>query len=264
MRQSHIRAPRFIATMALLAAVAAQRESLAATILSEGHVDVGVHYGAGEWEFEVHDGENDVEYDPADVILLAKKESIVARPAGANYDFLGVPAGADIWLLPQGQNPSLLFLGIANEENVSSDFSTWNPGDPRIPAGSFRWLEWELVSASGPGEFALYSEGSGSVTNWMSTFSNPNPNAFYQLIGSHSHVNWAFTAAGDYAVTFRVTARLADGSFSTSDDATFHFRAEPLQSAVPEPSSLALAGIGMGVLGFVKYRRRGARSAHVC
>jgi surface-anchored protein len=233
----------------------------AEVLLTSGHVDVAVNYDGRGWEFGVHDDESGNEYEPDEATLVVPYSGRIVRPSSSAFDFLGVPVGGHIWVLPQNEDPDLLFLGIASEETNPALFSAWSPGDPRLPAGNFKWLRWNLVSASTPlgGHFSMFSVGSfGDPLLWMSTFDNPNDNSFFQLVGSHSHVNWAFTAAGTYELTFQVTAMLADGSMTTSDEGTFRFRVMGPSAAVPEPSSVVLAVTGVGLIAGLRLRRRRA------
>lgn len=262
MRSHRMFTPRAIvfALAACLATIAAPLR--AETLLTSGHVDIGANFEGGAWEFEVHDEDSNTAFDPADVVLVVPLAARGPRPASSNFDFLGVPVGSDVWILPQTRDPSLLFLGIASEETDPADFAAWSPGDPRLPSGNFKWLRWDLVAASTPlgGQFSVFNVRSfGDPLLWMSTYANPNDNSFFQRLGGHSHTNFAFTAAGDYLLTFRVTAMLADGSMTQSDEGTFRFRVLGSTQVVPEPSSIALALSGLGLLAGIRLRRRHAR-----
>jgi surface-anchored protein len=256
-------APLRALALAALASVAALPVR-AETLLTQGHVDLGANYEGGAWGFEVHDGETDTEYDPADAVLVAPLAARMARPGSSSFDFLGVAPGEDVWILPQSEDPGLLFLGIASEHTDPRDFGAWNPGDSRIPAGSFKWLEWQLVGVDSPAgaHFSLFSVDSfGQPLLWMSTFANPNPNSFFQLVGGHSHANFAFTHAGDYDITFRVRGMLADGTMTESGDGTFRFRVlGDTQVVVPESSSITMATLGLGLVAGLGWRRRRARA----
>jgi surface-anchored protein len=71
------------------------------------------------------------------------------------------------------------------------------------------------------------------------------------LAGSHGHANWAFTAPGDYDLTFTASGTLAGGGDPvTSDPTTFRF------TVVPEPGTTTLFLIGTGLL--LGLPRRGA------
>jgi surface-anchored protein len=63
--------------------------------------------------------------------------------------------------------------------------------------------------------------------------------------GEHRHVNWAFSAPGDYTVTFEASGILQAGSqFTDSGPVDYFFHVE----AVPEPGTLALLGLGGAML----------------
>ncbi len=119
--------------------------SRAQTPLYTGHTDVGLDYDEtlNVWNLHVHDGETDTAYSPAsDALLVVKPTAHTLIPSGTQWSFLG-NAGSSIWILPQTENPHLLFLGIGAEELTPGIFS----GDS---------LSLNLKHISGPGQFTLF------------------------------------------------------------------------------------------------------------
>jgi surface-anchored protein len=171
--------------------------------ISTGHVDViDVDYASGA--LTVQALVNGVERDPATVELVVLNGARTTVPSNSAYSFLGAP-GDPVWILPQTQNTNLLWPG-------------WNATD--VPSGVFQSLQMSLTSVTG-GELAIYTTGLGSPTV---LFDNGNglPDTRSLAAGAHTHANWAFSSAGTYTVTFRVSGTLTNGT-TVSDDATYTF-----------------------------------------
>lgn len=179
--------------------------------VTSGHADVGIAFEDGKLELHVHDEEAGVEFAPSEALIFVGPQAEIGRASGTAFDFLGVPAGAPVWVLPAVENPEIPFLGIGAEEIAANTFSK----------GSFKL---SLASVSGPGEFAVYSiGGTGIVTIGMATSDGIGPEDTIALVeGSHAHQNWAFSAKGRYEVALRVSATLDDGT-PLSDTAKFIF-----------------------------------------
>jgi hypothetical protein len=124
--------------------------------LTTQHVDIGLGEGTS-LELHWHDEDNDEEYEPSEAFAyIDPTYALNLRPAGSQWDFLGVSSGENIYILPQNQNPNLLFLGVGAEEVDPGTWAAWNPGDSRGGANSSQvWLRLSLVSVSGPGHFSV-------------------------------------------------------------------------------------------------------------
>jgi surface-anchored protein len=204
-------------------------------ILSVGHADIGVGYAGGVWDLHVHDDFD--EYEPEDTLLRALPGSLAIRPNGSQWDFLGVGAGAPIWVLPQTLDPNLLYLGIAAEEVGSGIFDNDQ-------------VFWNLKSVSGPGHFAIWQNGGfGNPIVKMASADGITPgDQFLVPAGGHQHANFGFTALGLYQVGLSVGGYIG-GQWVESDTAFYNFE------AVPEPATLAALGLGAATL----LRRRARR-----
>jgi len=205
-----------------------------AAIYTAGHGDIGIAYegGALEPHVHIHDGSivdgvpvnnppDGEEYDPGDILIFVSNPS-VPRPAGAQWDFIGVSAAAPIWYLPQTEDPAKPWLGIASEE--------LDPGDWTGP------LTITLTGASGPGAFSLYDTDTfGTPTVRMATGDGISGADFINHVaGSHYHGNYTFTEPGIYELTFLIAGiHNVDGAVSASATYTFGV-------TVPEPGSAAL------------------------
>ncbi len=206
--------------------------SYAQPVLSLGHADVGIVYADGLWDLHVHDGENNIEYEPSEVVLGVGPASAGVVPGAPAFNFLG-SAGSAVYTLPQSQNPNLLFLGLGTEEQALGVFVN-------------NRLRLALEDLTGPGHFALYRVDSfGTPTVLMNSHDGITSGDYVELTaGSHAHANWAFSTFGEYQLTFRGSGVLDDGLNTTVQSDLFVYSF----SVVPEPGAASLLALGLGVL----------------
>ena len=213
----------------------------AQTLLTEGHTDVGIVYELGGWNLHIgqHEATPPMEYAPNEAILgvnIVGAHSTV--PANPQFSFLGM-AGSSVWVLPQVQDPALLFLGFGTEELESGIFVN-------------NEVTLSLQGVRAPGQFSVYEVGMfGSPTVLMNSGDGTTAADSIRLTaGGHRHVNWAFSTPGTYEVDFEAAGTLVDGSvFSASGPITYTFSV----AAVPEPSALSLLLLGgAGMLAFAR------------
>ncbi|MEU4448704.1 choice-of-anchor M domain-containing protein [Actinosynnema sp. NPDC050801] len=192
--------------------VAAPATAAPVVTIDTGHVDVfGVAYEDGAFDLHVHDETNDVEYAPAEVLLVAKSAAKTTVPADPAYAFLGAP-GAPVWVLPEIDDPALLWPGIATEEVEPGVFVD----------GSLRL---KVTRVYGPGDFSIFTTDAVGAPNVLVDSGNGLPDRIDLAAGSHLHANWAFEAAGYYRVTVRAVGTLAStGAHVVSDPATYTFK----------------------------------------
>lgn len=220
-------------------------------LLVNEHVDIGIGFEDDLWDLHIHDETNDADYAPNPGLvnppdrpdwglLVVTPRALRIRPAGSQWDFLGVGAGVALWVLPQIEDPQQLFLGIGTEE---------------IPAGTF--VDDEVVLAlkavRGPGDFALYqTDAFGEPVVFMASADGITAaDRYVSITPSHAHFNWAFTQPGLYEIDFEAFGFLAGGGFTSSGDVTYLFQVQ----AVPEPATLGLFALGAGAL-YWRQRRR--------
>ncbi|MCB1069466.1 MAG: TIGR03769 domain-containing protein [Verrucomicrobia bacterium] len=249
-----MRATTLTGAILALAAVPAH-----ADIWTSGHGDFGLGYlPSPDFEIEPHwhleggivDGvpQDDVEFEADELIVqvpLSTFDYVTTqggRAVGAAWDPIGVAAGVSYWFLPQANSGAggaaalgSPFVGIGSEEL-----------DPLDWTGN---LTLTLTGMTGPGQFSMWTDGLGP-TFYMSTADGISSADSYSVTpGSHSHVNWGFTAPGTYELTFEASGtHNTDGSVS-GGPTTFSF------NVVPEPGSVALFGLG-GLLLMATQRRR--------
>ncbi len=210
-----------------------------ATRLDRGHTDAGLAYEDGEFEFHIHDEENDVEYGVNEAVLAIGTAAEQVIPDELAYSFLGRP-GYSTWILPAVQNEELLFLGIAAEE---------------IGTGIFvnDQIRIELVFVQGNGDFSLYSiDGFGQPVVHMNTADGyDDHDAFVVQAGSHVDLNWAFSVPGTYRVGLRARATLVEGNTEIESDVAYYTFTvpEPLRSQPVEPAEEIYTITDLGTLG---------------
>lgn len=183
-------------------------------VLDQGHVDViGVAFEDGAFDLHVHDEEHAAEYAPSEVQLVAKPGAEIAVPSDAAYGFLGTPGGR-VWVLPQVQDPELLWPGIGAEEVAAGVFT----GDA---------LKVDVVGVTGPGDVSVFTTDAFGTPSVLVDSGNGLPDRITTTAGGHLHANWAFEAPGKYQVKVKVTGTLAaTGQKVTSAVATYCFKVE--------------------------------------
>jgi len=221
---------------------------------SAGHADIGLAYEDNELYLHYHfigdtilDGQGlggaELEVDPEDVYTIVPSDSggnpgagKVVNPGGVYATALGQSAGDDLWILPQSNVSGLPFLGFATEEL----------------SGPWTDLGFRLISFNYEGNAT-----NPQFDNWQTSFFGgaeffmttadgiTSSDDFPALLGSHDHLNWGFTDPGLYEITIEGYGTHGTDGFK-SDSALFSFLVGEFQpvSAVPEPTSLALFGIG--------------------
>lgn len=242
-----------LASAGLMLAVAPARADYE-DVFSSGHGDIGVTYDASvspnTFELEAHLGLDAVvngtspppkfEYEPNE--LAVRVLSAIGRPAGPEWDFIGTASGNPFYFLSQSNIPGTPRFGFATEE--------LNPAEWTGP------ITWTLQGVSGPGQVSLWQTSIFSTTPQVRWSSTTGVNAFQQgAIGGHDDYSWGFSAAGTYDVTVGASLQHVSNGLVTGS-ATYRFLVGPQQQAVPEPSSLALIGLGLGVSLFVGARSR--------
>jgi surface-anchored protein len=206
--------------------------------LTEGHVDVGLNYEDGAWDLHVHDHDRDIEYEPDGALYYVAPQALTSRPAGSEFDFIGVAAGQPFYRLPKNQNPEILFLGFGAEELEPGTFTTG-------------YLDLALKAVNGPGELSIWdSTDTGPDVIWATADGITAADSLRVLEGAHAHFNWGFTAKGRYEVTVEAHGFLDDGDNieDFSGDVTYYFSVDNLgkvqfekpQYGVTEGSSVTL------------------------
>lgn len=194
--------------IALLGGAAAPAQ----TIIDQEHIDVGLDITfvqEGElWTVQpgpyvYYNPTGPFEYDLAQTILVANASTATFPddpPFAGAYDDLFADLTKPVYHLDQnevidGAALGELYLGLALEE---LDPSQWTGN-----------LTLQLVALDGPGDLIMFSYPFLFFIDSRNGISASDATTLF--VGSHRHVNWVFTAPGDYTVTFRWTGTLASG-----------------------------------------------------
>ncbi|WBB78497.1 choice-of-anchor M domain-containing protein [Micromonospora sp. WMMD882] len=215
------------------------------TELATGHVDIGPRYVDDRWTVLIHDGtqERPVWRNPDEVLLRVSDAALQTVPDDQAYAFLGVDAGKRVYVVPQVQNPDIVWLG-------------WNTQDPRVMQTIDRGVTLTLLGVRGPGSLTTYLQA-GNFTApqplWRST--DPKAQPFWAAVNTHTHANWVFSAPGVYLVAVRASADLVNGETvsatrtlrfavgdATSADEAYAATADIPAAAEPAPADEDVAG----------------------
>jgi surface-anchored protein len=205
-----------------LIAVVAVATVTAKDKLTNQHVDVGVAYEDGEWDLHVHNETDDVEYEPGDIVLPVGVAAKTTVPADPNYAFLGA-AGSSLWVLPEIEDPALIFLGLGTEE---------------IPNGVFlnNQLTVRLLGVKGAGDFALFTTDAFGlpVVHFNTRDGVDSADAMNLVTASHRHANWTFSKPGRYRVIIEASGTLVSGETISSGPVAYLFHVENRGRVIPD------------------------------
>ena len=175
----------------LAQSVAAHEEwSNEATEISVGHVDLGPRLIDGQWRAGLrHDAESGAVWrDPNQTVLRVSDAAVMTAPDSADYPFLADVAGKPVYVVPQTQNPNVVWLG-------------WNTQDPAVTATIDRGLTMRVGPVSGPGRAWLFLQSGTFGKPLLLADSSAAPGDVWIDSGTHVHANWAFSAPGTYTAT---------------------------------------------------------------
>ncbi|MDR1442009.1 MAG: TIGR03773 family transporter-associated surface protein [Bifidobacteriaceae bacterium] len=196
-----------------------------ATVLNQGHVDIASKLADAVLRTAIKDttgGGAAIWHEPEQTVLQVLPSARTEVPAADDYKFLG-PVGADVWMLPETQDPALLWPGWSTEE---------------IPlAATQGGVEWRLTAALGPGDLAVYQTSAfGRPTVLFNTSDGiTGADRFTIPRITHAHGAWAFSAEGVYCLAFERSATLAGGA-AVSDQFTTVFAVGRTDVAKIDPS----------------------------
>lgn len=215
--------------------------TLQGALFTSGHGGVfAIGYEGGSLEPHLHmeggvvDGvpQLDVEFEPEEITVVVPLstfdyvQGIGGRAADASWDLLGVGAGESYWFLPQSNS------GLGGAAALGAPFAGVASGEMN-PANWSSQLAIELMGMTGPGEFSLWQDGITPTFFMASSDGITGADTLNVDVGGHDHLNWGFTAPGDYTLDVTVSGTHLTDGFQTAS-ATYSF------SVAPEPSSLAL------------------------
>ena len=222
----------------LAQSVAAHEEwSSEASEISVGHVDLGPRLIDGQWRAGLrHDAETGAVWrDPNQTVLRVNDAAIMTAPDSADYPFLADVAGKPVYVVPQTQNPGVVWLG-------------WNTQDPAVTATIDRGLTMRVGPVSGPGRAWLFLQSGTFGKPLLLADSGAAPGDVWIDSGTHVHANWAFSAPGTYTATVTFLGTTTAGE-AVSASTTLRFAvgdaasaSEALAMAAPAAADSASAG----------------------
>ena len=208
-----------------------------ASEISVGHVDLGPRLIDGQWRAGLrHDAETGAVWrDPNQTVLRVGDAAIMTAPDSADYPFLADVAGKPVYVVPQTQNPSVVWLG-------------WNTQDPAVTATIDRGLTMRVGPVSGPGRAWLFLQSGTFGKPLLLADSGAAPGDVWIDSGTHVHANWAFSAPGTYTATVTFLGTTTAGE-AVSASTTLRFAvgdaasaSEALAMAAPAAADAASAG----------------------
>lgn len=208
-----------------------------ASEISVGHVDLGPRLIDGQWRAGLrHDAETGAVWrDPNQTVLRVSDAAIMTAPDSADYPFLADVAGKPVHVIPQTQNPSVVWLG-------------WNTQDPAVTATIDRGLTMRVGPVSGPGRAWLFLQSGTFGKPLLLADSGAAPGDVWIDSGTHVHANWAFSAPGTYTATVTFLGTTTAGE-AVSASTTLRFAvgdaasaSEALAMAAPAAADSASVG----------------------
>ncbi|GAA3781901.1 hypothetical protein GCM10022225_82890 [Plantactinospora mayteni] len=169
-------------------------------VLKAGHVDVGPRYVDDRWTLLIHDDAQRPVWRSTDQTVLqvsdAARQTVPDDPA---YTFLDVDAGERVYVVPQTQQPDVVWIG-------------WNTQDPRVMRDIDRGVTLTLLGVRGPGAMTVYLQsGNFAAPQVLWRSAEPKPQPLWVEVNTHTHANWVFTRPGVYLVAIQVSADLTSG-----------------------------------------------------
>ena len=219
----------------LAQSVAAHEEwSNEATEISAGHVDLGPRLIDGQWRAGLrHDAESGAVWrDPNQTVLRVGDAAIMTAPDSDDYPFLADVAGKPVYVVPQTQNPGVVWLG-------------WNTQDPAVTATIDRGLTMRVGPVSGPGRAWLFLQSGTFGKPLLLADSGAAPGDVWIDSGTHVHANWAFSAPGTYTATVTFLGTTTAGE-AVNASTTLRFAVGDAASASEALAMAAPAASGSG------------------
>ena len=207
-----------------------EEASTESAVVDTGHVDIGPRMVDGQWSVALRDdsGAHPVWRDPDRTVLRVTDAALMAAPTGSDYAFMGAQAGEQYYVVPQTQNPDVVWLG-------------WNTQDPGVVSAIDRGATMRIGSVAGPGRTWMFlQDGTFGKPRLLVDGQSGQAQDVWVDASTHVHANWVFTAPGVYTAALTFSARTTDGQ-QLSASTTLRF-AVGSQTSADEAFAAAPAG----------------------
>ena len=207
-----------------------EEASTESAVIDTGHVDIGPRMVDGQWSVALRDdsGAHPVWRDPDRTVLRVSDAALMAAPTGSDYAFMGAQAGEQYYVVPQTQNPDVVWLG-------------WNTQDPGVVSAIDRGATMSIGSVAGPGRTWMFlQDGTFGKPRLLVDGQSGQAQDVWVDASTHVHANWVFTAPGVYTAALTFSARTTDGR-QVSAATTLRF-AVGSQTSADEAFAAAPAG----------------------
>lgn len=174
-------------------------------VLSNGHVDIGPRYVDGAWTLLVHDDHvaPPVWRTMPTTVFQVSDASLTTVPDNPDYAFLPAEPGTDVHVVPQAQQPDVIWVG-------------WNTQDPTVMDSIDRGATLTLRGVEGPGDVVMFLQsGTLGAPEVLWDTREPYPQDIWVEVNTHTHANWVFSEPGVYLVEVEVSADLVSGQAET-------------------------------------------------
>lgn len=212
-----------------------EEASTESAVIGTGHVDIGPRMVDGQWSVALRDdsGAHPVWRDPDRTVLRVSDAALMAAHTGSDYAFMGAQAGEQYYVVPQTQNPDVVWLG-------------WNTQDPGVVSAIDRGATMRIGSVSGPGRTWMFlQDGTFGKPRLLVDGQSGQAQDVWVDASTHVHANWVFTAPGVYTAALTFSARTTDGQ-QLSASTTLRFAVGSQTSAdeafAAAPAAAAEAG----------------------
>ncbi len=212
-----------------------EEASTESAVIDTGHVDIGPRMVDGQWSVALRDdsGAHPVWRDPDRTVLRVSDAALMAAPTGSDYAFMGAQAGEQYYVVPQTQNPDVVWLG-------------WNTQDPGVVSAIDRGATMSIGSVAGPGRTWIFlQDGTFGKPRLLVDGQSGQAQDVWVDASTHVHANWVFTAPGVYTAALTFSARTTDGQ-QLSASTTLRFAVGSQTSAdeafAAAPAAAAEAG----------------------
>ena len=178
-----------------------QQQGSGRVVLSAGHVDFGPTFGTGDWALQIHDDTATPRYwrNPEDVVLRVTDAAILTVPEDEDFAFLRLPAGTSVHVVPQVEQPGVIWAG-------------WNTQEPTVLDQLNLGATLRIHAMEGPGEVTAYLQGGNfAAPQVLWTTHEPFPQEAWIEVNTHTHANWVFSEPGVYLVDAEFTGDLVTG-----------------------------------------------------